>query len=947
MAGSKKRRAMAPPAPPSRGFGGSDNPFAATWERRAANAASRDSAARAAARARNAFADRRIGEDDAALPEEERYIMRLQKGRASRAAKRARFGLHEEGGEEGEAGFDGLTHRGVALDAGVEGAGKKVSILRDDYVEIGEDDGDEEEEEEVLGSGRMGDGEGLLRRKGEGGSEGEGSDEDEPREGRTRQEIMAEVVAKSKMHKADRQREKAHVDEETSALDKQLPDILRMLNSSGAGLRGEKDDEGSRGIFDAEGEQGAARPAPGDAGKVIGSGRMSGNKNTSGVAPAGAKGEEERFNYEQVYLELAGEKRAYATDRTKTQDEKDADERARLEALEKLRLHRMSAIDDEDAAEEGETGRGAAAQRRQKAAKRVGGKGGKKAHVGGDDLEDDFALGDDDSDCEDGSGSESDDGDMSDDESGESGLGSADEGARTRSLPLAGNRASRSKPAGGAVLPGRGLLKDDVPIADLEWVPPPAVATAPNDSLPFIYTDCPQSYTALSEVFKGLTAAQCGVAMSRLRKCFALSLNPAANRGILTSLLRATLKLFDVASLAVSASPSALTAAVSQVDALLPHVYELATVSPELLVSWARNHLEDAYRNTTEADNDTANAGISARLPAGKIIALRSIVRLFPGSDLRHAIVTPLGLLLSHCVSSVSVVTLEDASTSCFCAALLLEVLAPAQRFSGELACFLGSMLATAVPSGSRGSDPADRRNVRGDLLLGAGGKKAGVLALSDCFDASPASEEDASSSAKSYRKKKKQRVLNALYSMCRAYLFDGSLKSLRVAMAPVVKTLRALSAAKVCDSALLDEIERMADEQEGSRNALTLYTEKKGTVVPRMLNPKFRSENGIYAGKQRSAGGVAMSDMETQRRLRQQLKKETRSAARELRRDADAVGAVRIRNEDERDAVRTVKTAQVRAFMERQQHDAKLQSKKIAVGRDGLAAAGRKRKKW
>jgi isopenicillin N synthase-like dioxygenase len=89
------------------------------------------------------------------------------------------------------------------------------------------------------------------------------------------------------------------------------------------------------------------------------------------------------------------------------------------------------------------------------------------------------------------------------------------------------------------------------------------------------------------------------------------------------------------------------------------------------------------------------------------------------------------------------------------------------------------------------------------------------------------------------------------------------------------------------------------------------------------------------------------LSDMESQRRLRQQVKKEARSAARELRRDAEAVGAVRIREDDERDAICSAKGAQARAFFEQQRHEAKLQSKKVAVGREGLAAAGRKRKKW
>jgi Nop14-like family len=103
-----KRKA---PAGPSRGFdvsGGSGassaNPFEEKWARRAANrslsasaaASARVAALRASGRV-NSFADRRIAEDNPDVPEEDRYLARLQKDRSKRAAKRARFNLAEAG----------------------------------------------------------------------------------------------------------------------------------------------------------------------------------------------------------------------------------------------------------------------------------------------------------------------------------------------------------------------------------------------------------------------------------------------------------------------------------------------------------------------------------------------------------------------------------------------------------------------------------------------------------------------------------------------------------------------------------------------------------------------------------------------------------------------------------------------------------------------------------
>jgi predicted O-methyltransferase YrrM len=87
--------------------------------------------------------------------------------------------------------------------------------------------------------------------------------------------------------------------------------------------------------------------------------------------------------------------------------------------------------------------------------------------------------------------------------------------------------------------------------------------------------------------------------------------------------------------------------------------------------------------------------------------------------------------------------------------------------------------------------------------------------------------------------------------------------------------------------------------------------------------------------------------EMDAQRRLRRRVKTEARSAARELRRDGEIIATERLRAANDDDSRRATKTAQIQSFMERQQHDAKRQTKVIPVGPEGLASAGRKRKKW
>jgi predicted O-methyltransferase YrrM len=80
---------------------------------------------------------------------------------------------------------------------------------------------------------------------------------------------------------------------------------------------------------------------------------------------------------------------------------------------------------------------------------------------------------------------------------------------------------------------------------------------------------------------------------------------------------------------------------------------------------------------------------------------------------------------------------------------------------------------------------------------------------------------------------------------------------------------------------------------------------------------------------------------------LRRRVKKEARSAARELRRDGEVIATERLRTANDNDARRAQNATRIRAFMELQQHDAKRQTKAVPVGVEGLASAGRKRKKW
>ncbi|GAA5966032.1 hypothetical protein JCM3765_006544 [Sporobolomyces pararoseus] len=151
------------------------------------------------------FLDHRFGESSTNLTPEEKALERFTAERQSRLGKKAKFNLEDDD----EGGFE-LTHGGRTLGFG------------------------DEEELESGGWGGLGVSEGanrepLLKRRKMG---AEPEEEDEPERKKTHAEIMEEVVAKSKFHKAERKRMRSADDETRLGLDADLKDLRMILGGS-------------------------------------------------------------------------------------------------------------------------------------------------------------------------------------------------------------------------------------------------------------------------------------------------------------------------------------------------------------------------------------------------------------------------------------------------------------------------------------------------------------------------------------------------------------------------------------------------------------------------------------------------------------------------------------------------------------------------------------------
>lgn len=238
--------------------------------------------------------DRRFGENDPTMTPEERAAERFARASQKKLRKDSMFNLEEDDDDEE---FQ-LTHKGESLSFG-EGAG-----VQDDF-------------EEDVDAGDMSDSEMPRKRKrilddGEIEEPGSQDEEEVPDRKKSKHEVMQEVIAKSKFHKAQRQMAKEDDDDLREELDKGLPDLFDMLRSVKPPPKPEppKDDFAAM------------------------------NPDRAAILQGQSQGDLEK-EYDQRLKQLTFDKRSMPTDRTKTEEEKVEEEAQRLKKLEEERLRRM------------------------------------------------------------------------------------------------------------------------------------------------------------------------------------------------------------------------------------------------------------------------------------------------------------------------------------------------------------------------------------------------------------------------------------------------------------------------------------------------------------------------------------------------------------------------------------------------------------------------------
>jgi nucleolar protein 14 len=246
--------------------------------------------------------DRRFGENDPTMAPEDRMLERFTREKQKRVRGGDIFNLED----------DELTHFGQTL-GGVRTLGQGI---RDDFEGASEDD----YEENPI----------RLARKRPLGVEDDGMEADGAEEGperkKSKAEVMKEVIAKSKLHKYERQKAKEDDEEEREKLDAEMGDLWALLGAKQPSTTGNTSGANSEPLGGGETKAPTTAPLPKDDGEQ----------------------RKKELDYDQAVREMMFDKRSKPAERTKTEEEKAAEESERLKKQEEARQRRMRGEESDD-----------------------------------------------------------------------------------------------------------------------------------------------------------------------------------------------------------------------------------------------------------------------------------------------------------------------------------------------------------------------------------------------------------------------------------------------------------------------------------------------------------------------------------------------------------------------------------------------------------------------
>lgn len=560
--------------------------------------------------------DRRFGEDDPNMTPEQKAAERFAQQALRASKKNSMFNL-EEGSEEELQ----LTHggRALALDA---------DALRDDFSEdISGSDADDFDGQDHRPRKRV-----RLTDIQEQEESEDKSEEDVLQRKKSKHEVMQEVIAKSKAYKAARQAAKEDDDDLRMELDKGMNDLFSALQSRNASAK----QLPSPPFTDSEPALDPSRAA------IL----------------AGKSREEAEKEYEANLRQLKLEARSKPSVRTKSEEEKAAEEKARLEDLEKKRIRRMKGepdtSDDEAGAGEVELDTETNEELDDAGAFGLEQPRPQPRYIPQLEVEDEdeFVI---------------DDIVASDPEADvDSNVGEDDYSSILEEEMDDGEDDFIN----GLVLP-----KGNLPATQKSLM-----ATASSPGLPYTFP-CPQTHGELVRAMHDIRAEDLPTVVQRIRALYHKGL-AQENEERLGNFAKALIPwISDLVNGESKQYPS-----MQVVEQIIRHLHSMAKAQSRDVATGFRKY----FRGLLDREHDL--------LSLGDLIVLTSILTIYPTSDQWHTVVTPATLLLARYLAQTPMESLVELAKGTYACSLLLQYHVRSKRYVPEVINFIHRGLQSLAP---------------------------------------------------------------------------------------------------------------------------------------------------------------------------------------------------------------------------------------------------------
>ncbi|KAF9328765.1 nucleolar complex protein 14 [Podila minutissima] len=847
--------------------------------------------------------DKRFGEDDPNMTPEDKMLERFTREKQSRAKGGAMFNLEEEAD---------LTHYGQSL-AGLDDF---------DETELGYSDDDDENRGAISGD--------IVGHSHFGGFDEAPEETHEDGRPKTKAEIMKEVIAKSKFHKHERQKEKEEMDDITKELDDELEDIRGLLGFSDQAAEERRPKRAPLPSQRSSAARALDRMA--DEEKE----RLKADKE-SGVMDQGFDD-----SYDKHIRELAFDRRAKPQDRMKTEEETAQEEVEKLEKAEKARKRRMEGLAEDEEEKE-----------------MSGYKKRRKAAPAADDLDDDFAVDEDDEtfglgtgmsvreeefkgvkpgrmpskkrrtvkvdkeeSASEGEDEDEDEEEGDDEEEGEGEEDEEDEDEEDEEedededsdgfsdLDMEMERPSKSKNT-------EEDEDEDDDMNDMSAKPKKAKAEkkasksedamAAASELPFTFP-CPTSLTHFLTIVEGIQLKDVPTVVHRIRALYHPKLSPQ-NKQKMQIFYPILLDYVFQISTSETKFPTAV------LNTLVRHIHAMTTQLGDHATSCVLGFLE-AFE--AELQKDLASGSTSGFPKGDKLVFLRVLGQIYSTSDFQHQVITPAQLLMSQYLGQCQAATVKDITSGLMLCNLFLDYQTLSKRVVPEAINFLSASLVQLAPKGTfniddlPGSFPITDLDKESLQMTTKGLSSIETQRLSiDMFKM-----KDSTLEKNIYRVSVMSATVDILLKYAIMYASTSAFSEMFQGPIEVLKTLASSSH---LPTSLKTQIEKAQDRiskldmfaTEG-RTPLQLQAHKPVPIASYV--PKF--EEGYSLDKHYDP------DVERSQahKLQVQYKKEKKGAIRELRKDAQFVAREKLRVQREKDTAYNAKIKGIMSGLEADQ---------------------------